>query len=187
MKSMPSRKKKKTLTITQKARIAYNKLSKQLQKEIGYSVVRQYYKLSREERAIARGEEISLWRATSYSIKIGYNIDRDGRKRSAYEMMKESIKTPYKHSKRGTLREYFAEFRDKRPDLYAKYNSYMYRLGFSSANYFYDNAKVESEGGEIVMTLELPKKIGGIVYETLTLIKYKSPKSMAEELEAYME
>lgn len=179
---MPSRKKKKTLTITQKARIAYNKLSKQLQKEIGYSVIRQYYKLSKEYRQYTKGEELAIWRSTAYAIKQGYNETPDGKK-SAFQIMKESIRYPYRRTKRGSLREYFSEFRNKRPDVYAKYNSYIYRLGQSSANYFYDNAEIKTEGSNIMITLDLPNKKSGVIYQTLTIIKDYSQ----DEFDAYME
>lgn len=179
---MQSRKRRKTLTITQKARQAYNKLSKKLKEEIGYSVVRQYYKLSKEYRQYTKGEELSIWRMTANAIKMGYNITDDGAK-SAYDIMKESIRYPYRRTKRGSLREYFSQFRNEKPDIYAKYNSYMYRQGFSSANYFYENAKIETNGSIITITLELPTRAKAVPYQMLTITKDYSQ----DEFDAIME
>ena len=182
MKSTQSRRKKKTLTIAQRARQAYNRLSKKLKEEIGYSVVRQYYRLSKEYRQYTKGEEIPIWRMTANAIKMGYNITDEGAK-SAYDIMKESIRYPYRRTKRGSLREYFSQFRNEKPDVYAKYNSYMYRQGFSSANYFYEKAKIETNGSIITITLELPTKTKGISYDALVITKDYSQ----DEFEATME
>lgn len=63
----------------------------------------------------------------------------------------------------------FSRFRDEQPSVYAKYNSYMYRLGYSSADYFYKNAEYEGIGSVVTVTLDLPKNMNGIFYELLTI------------------
>lgn len=68
-------------------------------------------------------------------------------------------------------KETFAMFRQEYPSLYAKYNSYMYRLGYSSANYFYENAEWNARGSVVTATLELPTKLSGVVYETLEITR----------------
>lgn len=51
----------------------------------------------------------------------------------------------------------YARFRNEVPDVYALYNSYMYRRGYSAAQYFYKNAEFEGEGSNVDITLELPE------------------------------
>lgn len=50
----------------------------------------------------------------------------------------------------------YSRFRNEAPQVYAVYNSYMYRRGYSAAQYFYKNAEFDSEGSVIDVTLDLP-------------------------------
>lgn len=50
----------------------------------------------------------------------------------------------------------YSRFRIEAPQVYAVYNSYMYRRGYSAAQYFYKNAEYDSEGSVIDVTLDLP-------------------------------
>lgn len=63
----------------------------------------------------------------------------------------------------------FSRFRNETPEVYSKYNSYMYRLGFSASQYFYSKAEWNSRGSIITINLELPKKDTGVYYEYLTI------------------
>lgn len=80
-------------------------------------------------------------------------------------------------------RNIFARFRNEAPDVYAKYNSYMYRNGYSASQYFYANAKWNSTGSYIEIELELPKSANIISYNQL---KIWLDASNAEYLEADM-
>lgn len=62
----------------------------------------------------------------------------------------------------------FSSFRNNNPSLYAKYNSYIYKLGYSSANYFYKNAEYEGQGYVVTVYLELPQNTNGVSYSTLS-------------------
>lgn len=77
----------------------------------------------------------------------------------------------------------FKRFREEYPSLYAKYNSYMYRLGYSSANYFYENSEWDNNGSIVTATLELPIKTTGIVYNTLTITIDASGTFFVAEME----
>lgn len=50
----------------------------------------------------------------------------------------------------------YSRFRNEAPSVYAIYNSYMYRRGYSAAQYFYKNAEFSSVGSLIDVTLDLP-------------------------------
>lgn len=50
----------------------------------------------------------------------------------------------------------YSRFRNEKPQVYAVYNSYMYRRGYSAAQYFYKNAEYSSEGSIIDVYLDLP-------------------------------
>lgn len=61
----------------------------------------------------------------------------------------------------GTLRDIFKAFRTQEPSLYAKYNSYMYRHGYSASQYFYDpsHADIQDKDYITVVTINLPEGI----------------------------
>lgn len=69
----------------------------------------------------------------------------------------------------GTAEFIFRRFREEYPGLYSKYNSYVYRLGYSSSQYFYDNVEISETGSVIEATLELPQKTSGVVYNQLNI------------------
>lgn len=65
---------------------------------------------------------------------------------------------------------FYSMFRNEAHSVYAKYNSYMYRNGFSASVYFYSNAEYSSRGKTVDITVELPKLIGNIKkYDILTI------------------
>lgn len=72
----------------------------------------------------------------------------------------------------GTLRDVFRAFRTQEPALYAKYNSYMYRNGYSASQYFYDlsHADIEDKDYTTVIVIDLPEGIKSKTsYSQLTL------------------
>lgn len=77
----------------------------------------------------------------------------------------------YRKKKSGdNTKEYiYKRFREEKPDVYSKYNSYVYRLGFSSAQYFKDTAKLEQDGSIVMVTTPLPPKSRGVTYSQLVI------------------
>ena len=61
----------------------------------------------------------------------------------------------------------YKRFRQEVPDVYSKYNSYVYRLGFSSAQYFKEKAELSQEGSIVNVKVKLPEKESGAVYDYL--------------------
>lgn len=59
----------------------------------------------------------------------------------------------------GTREELYREFRAQNPSVYAKYNSYMYRQGYSARNYWFDNMDYVVDENYIRSFCELPKRI----------------------------
>lgn len=77
----------------------------------------------------------------------------------------------YKKNARGggTLELIWGEFKVQRPDVYSHYNTYVYRLGHSPKQWFMDNAEHDQKGKYVDVSLSLPDKAGGIIYDTLEL------------------
>lgn len=77
----------------------------------------------------------------------------------------------YRKKKSGdNTKEYiYKRFREEKPDVYSKYNSYVYRLGFSSAQYFKDNVTLEQDGSIVTVTTPLPPKSRGVTYSQLVI------------------
>ena len=63
------------------------------------------------------------------------------------------------HANLGIKKKVFTAFRRQDFRTYTQYNNYMYRNGYSSAKYFYQNAEISREKGgyRIIAKLELPK------------------------------
>ena len=51
---------------------------------------------------------------------------------------------------------FFSVFRNEAPSVYSRYNSMLYRMGLSSAQYFYSNAKFEAQGSVVMASVEIP-------------------------------
>lgn len=70
------------------------------------------------------------------------------------------------------LRAMFKRFKDEYHELYNKYNSLMYRKGYSGVNYYLENAKLEFERSTATATLALPANIQASTdYNTLELME----------------
>lgn len=50
----------------------------------------------------------------------------------------------------------YSRFRNEAPRVYSAYNSYMFRRGYSAAQYFYKNAEFSADGSVIDVYLDLP-------------------------------
>lgn len=112
----------------------------------------------------------------------GYIKDAEQIKANVYNLIMASGKSgeiePYnalrqyamdrKRRSGNNTKEYiYKRFRQEVPDVYSKYNSYVYRLGFSSAQYFKEKAELSQEGSIVHVEVELPKKKSGVVYNYL--------------------
>lgn len=77
----------------------------------------------------------------------------------------------YRKKKSGdNTKEYiYKRFREEKSGVYSKYNSYVYRLGFSSAQWFKDNATLEQDRSIIMVTTPLPLKSRGVTYSQLVI------------------
>lgn len=65
----------------------------------------------------------------------------------------------------------FRRFRELEPSIYAKYNSYMFRNGYSASQQFYGNSRWNSKGSRVYIITELPERSKGVHYNYL-LIEY---------------
>ena len=114
----------------------------------------------------------------------GYIEDAEQIKANVYNLIMASGKSgeiePYnalrqyamdrKRRSGNNTKEYiYKRFRQEVSDVYSKYNSYVYRLGFSSAQYFKDNAKLEQDGSIVTVTTPLPPKSRGVTYSQLVI------------------
>ena len=62
-------------------------------------------------------------------------------------------------------------FKAMESSVYYKYNSYIYRLGYSASKYWFENVEFTNIEGSLVTTqLKLPSKASGVIYDTLEII-----------------
>ena len=82
-----------------------------------------------------------------------------------------TAQTLSRHSGEGTRRFLFKILKSEWRSVYNHYNTYIYGLGYSAAEYFYnpDNSSLNQYGSSITITVNLPSKARGISYDTLTL------------------
>ena len=82
-----------------------------------------------------------------------------------------TAQTLSRHSGEGTRRFLFKILKSEWTSVYNHYNTYVYGLGYSSADYFYNpnNSSLTQQGSNITMTLNLPNKSRGISYDTLSI------------------
>lgn len=82
-----------------------------------------------------------------------------------------TAQTLSRHSGEGTRRFLFKILKSEWTSVYNHYNTYVYGLGYSSADYFYNpnNSNLTQQGSNITMTLNLPNKSRGISYDTLSI------------------
>lgn len=83
---------------------------------------------------------------------------------------RQSLEAERKMTGYGTKKLLYTEFRTGMfSNVYNAYNTYVYRLGFSSAKYFFDNAEISQSGSIIEATVKLPPKTKGTTYDILYL------------------
>lgn len=84
-----------------------------------------------------------------------------------------TAQTLSRHSGEGTRRFLYKIFKSEWTSVYNHYNTYVYGLGYSSADYFYNpnNSSLTQQGSNITMNLSLPNKSRGTYYDAL-IIEY---------------
>lgn len=164
-----SKKVKKSKTLKHRVEEAYKKSAKWVKAIIG------------EDYKIAINQII-------HSIKMGYNINPQTKERlSPKRLFIAQAKSRARHLNIETKQFIFRNFRELEPAVYAKYNSYMYRNGYSASQYFYENVTLKKDKSMVTATLPLPKaKPGRFSYGELEITYDYSPKTDDMNLEAYM-
>lgn len=76
----------------------------------------------------------------------------------------------YSRKKSGDNTRFFLwrRFMQEEPSLYAKYNSYMYRKGYSGSRWWLENATLTQRGSYIDAIAELPET-GRVLYQALEM------------------
>ena len=144
MRNTQSRKK---LTLEQRVARMYERLPKKLKK------------LNTEE------ERRATILSTAAQWRRGYFKDPKTKKRSSIMQVLRTSLEKKEPRRIGTKRDLFRRFRTETPELFAKYNSYMFRHGYKSTEYYMQNAKVEYVGNNknrnniIEARLELPEDL----------------------------
>lgn len=122
---------------------------------------------------------------SSYAHEIGYDINpKTGKRYTPRQFLYEQIKSHVRGSMQMTKREIYTKFRLEETQLYAKYNSYMFRTGNSALQYFIANSKVKVTGSIVSITVPLPKG-KRVSYEELVL-EYDYSTSVEAFITAYM-
>jgi hypothetical protein len=86
-----------------------------------------------------------------------------------YAAMKESARYQRKKMRYDTREELWREFKNKEPQVYSKFNSYMYRQGLSAKYYWWDHVEYSVDGSYLYSTCELPVRSSGVQYTTLEI------------------
>jgi len=128
-------------------------------------VEKSYEALPREYRKAAAGKKTEF--IEIMTNRIWYDI---GGEYNVYEALREATKHEYLHGWGGTLDELYRRFRTELPSQFAKYYSYVYRLGYSPAKWFYNNGSPSLSGSVVSVTVELPIKTQGQVYQYLEIV-----------------
>lgn len=132
-------------------------------KAIEYFAKRSYEALPKKDREYLDPEKELTVKQTAMTI---YHTG-DNSHMNAYKSMKERIASYKRLNSIGTAEYVYKCFREQRPDVYAKYNSYVYRLGSSAAKWFIANMDYAQEGKVTYIHVKLPVKMSGVVYNEL--------------------
>lgn len=142
------------------------------------------------EKRISKGTSVKTrMRDIITEITNAINNTRDPSGYGPIELFATKIQHNKWESGLGDLETLYARFRTEAPQVYAKYNSYMYRNGYSASQWFLDNSHSSSvQRGSIVTTTVVLPTLGSnkrVTYTTLTVVDDKSKAN--ESLRASME
>lgn len=141
---------------------------------IEYLVKKSYEALPRGLKEYIEDPEQAV-QALTHMIMADGNIN-------PYKALKESAIYTKRKSGDNTRQFIWNRFRTEESALYNKFNSYMYRQGYSARNYWFDNVGFNKHGSIIESYCELPEKASGVAYGILE-IDYDFS---GELLEAYL-
>lgn len=126
-------------------------------------------KLTTEERFRKAMESLPKWQqeffddkeyviqTSAYAHDIGYDINPEtGKRFTPRQLLYSQIAKHVTHSLQYTKREIYKKFMLEETQLYAKYNSYMFRTGNSALQYFIANSTVKVQGSVVSITVQLP-------------------------------
>lgn len=163
MRNLPSSKiRKKPLSYFRNFRAV--KKGRRKRSTIELIVQRSYEALPKRERAYIQDSEQIIKTLTNMIINEPANI-------SPYKALKELAKYEKKRTGDNTKQFVWNRFRNEEPSLYAKFNSYMYRNGYSARNYWFDNVSMDQDGSLINCYCELPG-VGKMVQYNMLEISY---------------
>lgn len=155
------RKKKKQYFTSRKRRETSIDRSFGTKKAIRYYIEKVYQGIPEKQRKYI-SEEYDVQRAIDTIVNsIMY---MGGQKINPYIAFTSIIKNEKKKGYRGTKEELYKEFRTQESGLYAKYNSYVYRMGESAVNWFIEKGEVSVKGSTIIIDVEMPDKYSGRVF-----------------------
>ena len=159
MKSMQSNKKKFNRIIRPKGRE---------RSEIEKIVRNAYESLPTEDKGFFDDAEQYIQKLTQTIIAEG----EQGRV-NPYATFKEVARFAQRQGYYGTKKMIFSAFREQKQQLYNRYNSYMFRRGYKSTQYFYDNADASQSKGSIwEVEVELPEAPSGRISYTSLYIEF---------------
>ena len=106
------------------------------------------------------------------------------KKFDVYTGLMKQAKQKYSHSWQGTKEDLYRRFRTspETQPIYNKFNSYMFRNGYSARNWWFQNVQFTGESSWTLSTCELPRLSKGVHYDTLE-INYNNSN---HEIEAYL-
>ena len=88
-----------------------------------------------------------------------------------YQAIKSYASNRYNKTHSMQKSEIWEAFKARESSVYYKYNSYIYRLGYSASRYWFENVTFTNLDGSLVTTeLVLPTKTSGTIYNTLEII-----------------
>jgi len=163
MKSLPlSKIKKKPLSYFRT--MGAVKKGKRKRDTIEYIVRKSFEALPKNARDYISDSEEIIKALTNIIISEGNNSSIQ-----PYKAFTELAKHERRKSGDNTKQFVWNRFKTEQPSLYAKFNSYMYRNGYSARNYWFDNVAMEQNGSIIDCYCELPGAGKNVQYYMLEI------------------
>lgn len=159
--------------------------------------VKKTKRLTSEERFRKAMESLPKWqqdffddkeyviKTSAYAHDIGYDYNpKTGKRYTPRQFLYAQIKSHVTHSLQATKRDIYKKFRLEETQLYAKYNSYMFRTGNSAQKYFIENCTITVSGSVVSCTVDLP--LGKKVSYSELVLEYDYSTSVEAFITAYM-
>ena len=147
-------------------------------RNLEYFVHRVYESLPKKERRYIEPERRLVIRQTINTVYVS----GDKSEMNVYNSLIERINSVKKDKGVGTAEFVFKLFKEQRRSVYNKYNTYVYRLGHSSSEWFIDNFEYTVSGAMLYAHIELPIKLKGRkIYKELYIEALMSGEGMMQE------